>query len=165
MTEDTRPDPPLAAAPVEMLSAFLDFHRATLLWKLAGLSEEQLGRPMVPSGTSLLAILKHSVYVERYWFRRVFAGEDVHIPWSKDDPNGDWRLEPDDTPAEITALYLDETARSRAIVAGASWDDLAKASAKGHTLGWILTHMVEEVARHNGHADILREQIDGVTGE
>ena len=165
MSDDTRPDPPLAAAPVEMLSAFLDFHRATLLWKIEGLTDEQLRRPMVPSGTSLLALVKHSAYVERFWFRRVFAGEDVEIPWSKDDPDADWRLEPADTSGAIIVLYGDEIARSRAIVAGAAWDDLAKASPQGHTLGWILTHMVEEVARHNGHADILRKQIDGKTGE
>jgi hypothetical protein len=106
-----------------------------------------------------------SAYVERWWFRRVFAGEDVSFPWSKEDPDADWRLEPTDTNADIVALYQEETARSREVVRGASWDDVAKSSPKGHTLGWILTHMVEEVARHNGHADILREQIDGKTGE
>lgn len=165
MAEDNRPDPPMAAAPVEMLSAFLDFHRATLLWKIEGLTDEQLRRSMVASGTSLLAIVKHSAFVERWWFRRVFAGEDVEIPWSREDPDADWRLEPTDTVAGIIALYQDETDRSREIVRGASWDDVAAFTPKGHTLGWILTHMVEEVARHNGHADILREQIDGVTGE
>lgn len=165
MSEDTRPDPPKAAPPVEMLSAFLDFHRATLLWKIEGLTDEELRRPMVPSGTNLLGIVKHSAYVERWWFRRVFAGEDVEFPWSEADPDAEWRVEPTDTTEDIIALYRDETARSREIVRGASWDDLAKASSKGHTLGWILTHMVEEVARHNGHADILREQIDGRAGE
>jgi hypothetical protein len=66
MSEDIRPDPPMAAPPVEMLSAFLDFHRATLLWKIEGLTDEELRRPMVPSGTCLLGIVKHSAYVERW---------------------------------------------------------------------------------------------------
>jgi hypothetical protein len=164
MEEDHRPEPPMAASPVEMTSAFLDFHRATLLWKIDGLTDEELRRPMVPSGNCLLSIVKHSAHVERWWFRRVFAGEDVDV-WPEADPDADWRIEPDETTAQIIALYNDETARSRAIVDGANWDDLAKASRKGHTLGWILTHMVEEVARHNGHADIFRELIDGKTGE
>jgi uncharacterized damage-inducible protein DinB len=165
MAEATRPEPPLAAPPVEMLSSFLDFHRATLLWKIDGLSDEQLRRSMVPSGTCLLGIVKHSAYVERWWFRHVFAGETVEFPWTEADRDADWRIEPTDTTAGIVALYEDETARSREIVSRAAWDDLARATRKDHTLGWILTHMVEEVARHNGQADILREQIDGMTGE
>jgi uncharacterized damage-inducible protein DinB len=165
MAEDTRPDPPMAAPPVEMLSAFLDFHRATLLCKVEGLTDEQLRRPMVSSGTCLLGIVKHSAYVERWWFSRVFAGDPAELPWSKEDPDADWRIEPTDTTAGILALYQSEIARSREVIQGAAWDDVAKFSPKGHTLGWILTHMVEEVARHNGHADILREQIDGKTGE
>jgi hypothetical protein len=87
------------------------------------------------------------------------------MPWSKEDPDADWRIEPTETTEAIVALYQAETARSRDIVRGAGWNDQAMNSPKGHTLGWILTHMVEEVARHNGHADILREQIDGKTGE
>lgn len=165
MTEDDRPEPPLAAPPVAMLSAFLDYQRATLLRKVDGLSDEELRRAMVPSGVCLLGIVKHSAYVERWWFRSVFAGEDVPKGWSEADPDADWRIEPADSTAAILALYRDETAHSREIVAGAAWGDVAKLPGRDHTLGWILTHMVEEVARHNGHADIMREQIDGVTGE
>ncbi len=165
MSEDTRPNPPHAAAPVEMLAAFLDFLRATLLWKTEGLTDEELRRPLVPSGTCLLGLVKHSAYVERWWFQMVFAGLDVPVPWSDSDPDADWRIEPTDTTADIVTLYRAETARSREIVAGASWDDRAKRPGKDHTLGWILSHMVEEVARHVGHADILRELIDGKTGE
>ena len=165
MDGDNRPDPPLAAPPVEMVSAFLDFHRATLLWKTEGLSDEQLRRPMVPSGVCLLGIVKHSAYVERWWFRAVFGGEDPPFPWTEEDPDADWRIEPDETTEAIIALYRDEVERSRAIVVGAGWDDRARRAGRDHTLGWILTHMVEEVARHNGHADILRELIDGTTGE
>lgn len=148
-----------------MTAAFLDFLRATLLWKIDGLSDEEVRRPMVPSGTCLLGIVKHSGWVERWWFQRVFAGDDVQIIWQGDDPNADWKIEPDETTADIIAFYEAETRRSREILQGAHWGDVAKASGKEHTLGWIMTHMVEEVARHCGHADIFREMIDGKTGE
>lgn len=163
MFADHRPKPPFAASPVAMTSAFLDFLRATLLWKVDGLSDEELRRPMVPSGVCLLGIVKHSASVERWWFRSVFAGEDAPSGWSAADAG--WRIEPDETTAAILALYRAECDRSRAIVAGAAWDDVARRPGRDQTLGWILTHMVEEVARHCGHADILRELIDGKTGQ
>ncbi len=165
MSGEDRPEPPLAAAPVEMVTAFLDFHRATLLWKIEGWADEELRRPMTPSGVCLLGIVKHSAYVERWWFRGVFAGEEVSFPWREGDPDADWRIEPGEATEEIVALYCDEVERSRAAAAGAGWDDRARRPGFDHTLGWVLTHMVEEVARHNGHADILREAIDGATGE
>lgn len=165
MTVADRPDPPLAAPPVAMLSAFLDFLRETLVWKVADLSDEDLRRPMVPSAICLLGIVKHSAYVERWWFRSVFAGEDLPAGWSEADPDADWRIEPEETTGAILALYRDEVERSRAAVAGADWNDVARRPGRDQTLGWILTHMVEEVARHCGHADILRELIDGATGE
>lgn len=165
MDDDNRPEPPLAAPPKEMISAFMDFQRATLLWKAAGVSDEELRRPRTASGISLLGIIKHSAYVERWWFQRVFAGEDVPMPWSKEDPDADWRVEPHEMTDEILALYNAECARSREIVAAGSWDDRAKQHRTDHSLGWILTHMLEEISRHNGHADIFREIIDGKVGE
>lgn len=160
-----RPEPPAAAPPVAMTEAFLDFLRATLVWKLDGLSEADARRPMTPSGVSLLGIVRHSAFVERWWFAVVFAGEPLPTPWSDGDPDADWRIGDEDTIASVTAFYEAEIARSRAIVAGAGWDDRARRRGKPQTLGWILTHMVEEVARHCGHADIIREAIDGRTGE
>ena len=165
MTIDARPAPPLAAPPRETLAGFLDFLRATLLWKVDGLSDADLRRPLVPSGVTLLGMVKHLAHVERWWFRRVFAGEDVTFPWNEADPDAEWRVEPGETTEAILTLYRDECARSRAIVTAASWDDLACQERTDHTLGWILTHMVEETARHCGHADVVREQIDGKTGE
>ena len=155
----------MAAEPVTMVSAFLDFLRATLLWKIDGVSDDDLRRPMTASGVSLLGIVKHSTFVERWWFRFVFAGEDVSIPWREGDRDADWQIEPGETAEEIVRLYRDEVERSRAIVAGAAWETRAAKEGHEQTLGWILTHMVEEVARHCGHADILREAIDGATGE
>jgi uncharacterized damage-inducible protein DinB len=168
MTEDNRPEPPHVGSEAETLRGFLDFHRATLLWKLEGLDDEQLRRAMVPSGTSLLGLVKHLAYVERSWFQRVWAGQEVSFPWTQDDPDADWRIEPDETTEDILALYDGECDRSRQIVAAASALDEAVVHPRWKeavSRRWILTHMIEETARHVGHADILREQIDGVVGE
>lgn len=157
---------PRAAPEKVMLGAFLDYCRATLLLKIAGLSDEELRRPMVPSGITLLGMVKHLAYVEIWWFSVVFAGEDDPAPWSEDDPDADWRVEPDESTAAIVALYQDAAARSRAIAEAASLEDHAgRPDRSDHTLRWIMLHMIEETARHNGHADIMREMIDGVTGE
>jgi uncharacterized damage-inducible protein DinB len=166
MTTDNRPEPPHAGSEVETLNGFLDFQRATLLWKLEGLDDQQLRRAMVPSGTSLLGIVKHLAYVERSWFQRVWAGQEVSFPWTEEDPDADWRIEPDETTQDVLALYDGECARSREIVAAAtSLDETAKVRWGKVSRRWILTHMIEETARHVGHADILREQLDGATGE
>jgi len=164
-----RTDPPEAASEQETLAAFLDYHRATLLWKVEGLSDGDLRRPLTPSGMSLLGLVKHVAYVERWWFQAVFAGQDMSFPWTEEDPDADWRPEPDEPAAGILDLYRVEAARSRTILAGSHLDDLAK---KPHhprngrqSLRWIVIHMIEETARHNGHADLMREAIDGMTGE
>jgi uncharacterized damage-inducible protein DinB len=168
MTEDNRPEPPHVAGEAETLEGFLDFQRATLLWKLEGLDDEQLRRGMVPSGTSLLGLVKHLAYVERSWFQRVWAGQEVSFPWTREDPDADWRIEPDETTADVLALYHRECDRSREIVAVTS--SLGEAVVHPRwkeevSRRWILAHMLEETARHVGHADILREQLDGAVGE
>lgn len=155
----------MAAAPVEMVSAFLDFLRGTLLWKIEGLSDDDLRRPMTPSGVTLLGLVKHSAGVERFWFRQTFAGEDVSTPGLTDGSSADWRIEPEETTDAVVELYRAEVDRSRAIVAGQAWGAPAAKPGAKQTLGWILTHMVQEVGRHCGHADILREAIDGATGQ
>jgi uncharacterized damage-inducible protein DinB len=169
MTEDDRPEPPEQGNEAETLGGFLDFQRATLLWKLDGLDDGQLRRAMVPSGTSLLGIVKHLAYVERSWFQGVWDGQEVSFPWTKEDPDADWRIEPDETTADVLALYHGECDRSRGILAAtASLDEVVEHPRRqGWRMSrrWILTHMLEEAARHVGHADILREQLDGVTGE
>lgn len=167
-----RDDPPSAAPEKQMLESFLDWHRATVLCKIDGLSDEELRRPGTPSGVSLLGLVKHHAAVERWWFRRVFAGEDVPSLWTREDPDADWRIEPDETTEEILALYQDEVTRAQAITRRARLDDVARSprpnmplEPPGLMLRWIMLHMIEETARHNGHADILREAIDGQTGE
>ena len=149
-----------------MLSAFLDRYRETILWKLDGLTTEQASARLVPSASTLLGIVKHLAYVERGWFPIYFAGGPVNYPWPENEPDQDidFRVSATDTIESVSALYEQEIARSREIVDGASLDDLSKEQDRGpRTLRWIMVHMIEETARHAGHADILREQIDGAT--
>ena len=165
-----RYDPPEAAAEKEMVAAFLDYHRATLLWKVDSLSEADLRRSMTPSGLTLLGLVKHLAYVERWWFQYVFAGEDIDFPWTDADPDADWRVEGDEGVATILDLYRTQVARSREIASAADLDDRARRPhtrppGGDQTLRWIMLHMIEETARHNGHADLMREAIDGATGE
>ena len=150
----------------EMLAAFLDFERDTLLWKVAGLDEQQLRTPHTPSGMSLLGLVKHLAYVERNWFQSRFLGQEVYIPWRSGDRDGDFRIEPDETVGSVLAFYGAEVDASRRILAAAdSLDAVAKNADPPRSLRWILIHMIEETARHNGHADIMRELTDGQTGE
>jgi len=150
----------------EVLTGFLDYLRAVMLRKVADLDDDGLRQVMTPSGLTLLGMLKHLAYVERYWFRSVFDGEDVPFPWTDEDPDADWRVEPGESAEQIAALYRDECERARAIVAAASLGDTVT-SPRGRTMSlrWILVHMIEETARHLGHADIMREAIDGSTGD
>lgn len=149
-----------------MLAAFLDYHRDTLPRKLSGLGDDDVRRRLVPSATTLLGIVKHLAYVERWWFQDVFAGRDIDYPWTEEDPDAEWRVDPSDTTGEILALYEREVEVSRQIVASAgSLDEVACRPGKEMTLRWIMVHMLEETARHNGHMDILRELADGATGE
>lgn len=169
MTGLPSPDPPprtpRAGAEKDLLCAQLDDKRTILLRKVAGLSEDDLRRAPTASSLSLLGLLKHSAYARRWWFRRVFAGEDVSFAWEDEDPDFDFR--PDETAQEIAALFRDEAERSRAIIAAASLDDAARATRPGQeaTLRGIIVHMIQEMSRHLGHADIIRETIDGATGD
>lgn len=160
--------PPREGTDREMLLRFLDYQRGVVLRKMAGLDEEQLRRPMTPSGLTLLGMVKHLAYDERWWFRAVLMGEDVDLPWTDEDPDADWRVEPGETTESIVALYLDEVARSREITRGKRLTSKATRTEPDRdraTLRWILFHMIEEIARHLGHADIMREVIDGATGD
>lgn len=150
---------------LETLARYLDGYRDVILWKLEGVDEEQARRVLVPSLTSLLGMTKHLAYVERYWYQRVIAGRDVHIPWSDDDPDADWRIGEDETVGDVIRLYEAEVAESRRIHAALDDPDLlVDEDGDQVSVRRILIHMVEEVARHAGHADILRELIDGSVG-
>jgi uncharacterized damage-inducible protein DinB len=159
--------PPRVAGEREALAAWLDYHRATLLQKLEGLDDEQLRRPMVPSGVCLLGLVKHLTAVEHGWFVVVFArtGErDLFV--RADGSEADFEIEEDENTESVVDGYLRACRRSREIAAAASLDDTAPHPRHGELdLRWILIHMIEETARHNGHADVIRELIDGVTGD
>lgn len=150
----------------ETLLAFLDNNRAVMVWKLDGLSEGDARRPMVRSGTNMLGLVKHLAWVERWWFEDNFAGREVDFPWSDDDPDADFRVEAEESIADIVTLYEVAVADSNEIIDSADLDDLAAVSRDGvsRSLRWIVGHMVEETARHAGHADIVRELIDDNTG-
>lgn len=163
-----RVEPPVAGTEKEMLSGFLDFLRGTIICKLEGLSDAEVRRPHEPSGLTLLGIVKHLADVERGWFREVFAGEARAGVADPEHDDRSWRIDPSETTADVLALYESEVARAREIVRNADMDATATAPGsemEGLQLRWIMTHMIEETSRHCGHADLIRESIDGQTGE
>jgi len=164
-----RPEPPISGSEKDVLVGFLNFLRETILWKADGLSDEELRRTHAPSSLTLLGIVKHLAYVERWWFQKMFLDADVDFPWTEEDPDADWRVEPHDTTQAIRALYRQECAIANRIVDEHDLDDTIRSTARpdreGMQLRWIVAHMIEETARHCGHADLIREAIDGQTGE
>lgn len=171
-----RHDPdPLADEPT-MLGQYLDYHRATLVQKASGLTRAQLATRVAPSDLTLAGLLKHAALNEDHWFGVVLLGRPAAEPWASvpwdDDPDWEFRTALDDEPDELIALYEETCERSRAHVAEAlaagGLDALSAPQPRPgdrFTLRWILLHMIEEVARHNGHADLLRQAADGATGE
>jgi hypothetical protein len=163
-----RIEPPMTGDERTMLRAFLDFHRATLALKCAGLGDDELRRRSVPtSSLTLLGLVRHFAEVERNWFRRVMAGEDVGRVWT--DTN-DLQVAFDVDGAsgpEAFAAWQDEVARARRIEQEAPSLDVT-----GYATTWnsdvslrlVMLHLIHEYARHNGHADLLREGIDGAVG-
>jgi hypothetical protein len=154
-----------------LLAGFLDFHRDTLDWKCSRLADEQLRSRAVPtSNLTLLGMLRHLAYVERFWFREVWAGErfESEMFARTDDRDEEWNDLESDTGAAAYDRWRAEIERSRAVVAATDdFDAVFTREDTGERVSarWILIHMVEEYARHNGHADFLRESIDGEVGE
>src|SRR3984885_12236442 len=160
-----RPDGPLTGPERLLLQSFLDWHRATLLYKCAGLTGEQLAeRTVPPSGLSLLGLVRHMTKVERTWFRIRFAGEPVDQPYGEDAQAEFELLDPGRAAADYARL-TEEFKLADAAVAHASLDDTFVHRGEEMSLRLISLHMIEEYARHVGHADLLRERIDGATGE
>ena len=152
----------------ELLTGYLDWYRSVVEGKVADLSLPDAIRIMTPTGLSPLGIVKHLSDVEQSWFRERFAGEAIDAAWSDDDPLAVFRIEPGETVESTVALYRESTEHSRRIVAAAFLDDASVGESPfyGHvSLRWILVHLLEETARHAGHLDIMREQIDGRTGD
>jgi uncharacterized damage-inducible protein DinB len=172
-----RPEPPPAGDETATLLGFLDYQRATLAWKCSGLDAAGLNATVAASTMTLGGMLKHMALVEDSWFSRSLHGSDQRQPpfdtvdW-KADPDWEWHSAAADSPEQLRALWEDAVARSRSLVAealaGGGLDQLARRTwpdGRAPSLRWILCHMIEEYARHNGHADLLRESVDGLTGE
>lgn len=168
MRPDDRPEPPLAGDERETLNGFLDFLRATVAMKVAGLSDEDSRRPLVQTSPLMTpaGVVKHLTAVERWWFSHALA-DDTSLPplFQRGDPDFEMRLTGEDTVDALLGRYDEECRRSREVVRTLSLDDVAKGGKRKVSARWVLTHMIEETARHAGHLDLLRESIDGQTGE
>ena len=163
-------EPPHTADERATLIGFLDYFRTVFLRKVEGIDEAQARQTVPPSPMDLLGMTRHLADVERWWFRGAFTAEVTSgIYDSDDDPDLDWHHGPDDTLADALGHWHAEVARAREIVDATADLDTVAATVNPRrgaiSLRWILVHMVEEYARHCGHADYLREAIDGVTGD
>ncbi|MGP4027610.1 DinB family protein [Actinomadura sp. 3N407] len=157
---------PFTGEEKESLKVSLDRHRDVVLWKLQGLDEERARRPMTASGTSLLGLTKHLAAVEYGWFCETFGRETEPLPFDEDDPDADLRVEPGETTAGIVAFYGRARAASDRVIEELDLDSRGTAwHGATVTLRWVLIHMIEETARHAGHMDIVRELVDGATGD
>jgi uncharacterized damage-inducible protein DinB len=175
--EHGRPEPPIAAGETETLLGFLDYQRATFAWKCRGVDAAGFRQTVGASSMTLGGLVKHLALVEDGWFSRALLDREYLPPWNEvdfeSDPDWEWRTAADQSPEELLALWDRFVQQSRANVAEAltdsdGLDQLAKKTwpdGQAPSLRWIVVHMIEEYARHNGHADLLREAIDGETGE
>jgi hypothetical protein len=174
---DSRVDPPLLADEATTLRGFLDFHRDTFRWKCQGLTQQQMAQSLPPTDMTLGGMMKHIALVESSWFEDVYADRGLMAPYDvidwDADPNWEWRTARDDSPEELFALFDEAVGRADAVIeealAGPGLDGRSSKPSKRKdtefSLRWIIVHMIEEYARHNGHADLIRESIDGQTGE
>ncbi|MFI6351602.1 DinB family protein [Streptomyces sp. NPDC050743] len=164
---DGRPIPPMTGSEHALLEGWLDFHRATLELKCRGLDDAQVRQaPAEPSELTLLGLVQHLAEVERNWFQRVLAGREV--PPVFEEETG-YALDPERGLEEALAVWRREIACGRELLAGLPLDGTGRIvdepmAGVEVSVRWVLIHLIEEYARHNGHADILRERIDGVTG-
>lgn len=176
MDEQGRPEPPLEGDETATLLGFLDYQRATFAWKTAGLDAPGLDTTVGVSSMTLGGMLKHLALVEDSWFSQQLLGRDRGSPWNTvdwdADPDWDWHSAAEDTPDQLFTLWQDAVDRSRsnvtAVLAAGGLGQLAKRTwpdGRSPSLRWILCHMIEEYARHNGHADLIRESVDGLVGE
>jgi uncharacterized damage-inducible protein DinB len=162
----TRTDPPHHGCEREILEGFLEYQRSTVFIKARGLSDADAAKRLLPSLTTVTGLVRHLTDVERYWFREVLLGEAaVPFRYSKEDPDGEFRVtDANSLDAELIeySSALDEARKSAALL---QLDDRARDIRGDVSLRWVLVHMIEETARHLGHLDLLRELLDGETGE
>ena len=174
--EQGRTEPPFAASEIDTLLGFLDYQRATLEWKTSGLDAIGMRAALHPTTMTLGGILKHMAWVEDYWFTVRMLGNAPSAYWADvdwdADENWEWTSSAADSPDQLRTLWNESAERSREVVSivtsAGGFDQPVVSPFKdggAPTLRWILVHMIEEYARHNGHADLLREAVDGQTGE
>ena len=159
--------PPYEGDERTQLEAWLEWHRGTVPAKCAGLAEEHVWTALLPSSplVSVGGLVTHLTWVEKNWFERVMAGRDFPLPYSDEDPDGDFRRIGDDDLAAALARYEAQCAVSREIAADLPLDAVGKRRGEDVPLRWVYFHMIEETARHNGHLDAIRELLDGVVGD
>jgi hypothetical protein len=162
-----RQDPPGVAAERAMYQAWLDFHRGTLLWKCEGLTEAQLKSASVPpSSLTLLGLVRHMSAVERWWFRTWAAALTLpNLYWTREEEDGDFDSVAGADVRQDIAVFKRECLAGDEAVRDMSLDDTFEGRDRPISLRWVYVHMIEEYARHNGHADLLRERLDGSTGD
>ncbi|WP_199712206.1 DinB family protein [Kocuria tytonis] len=174
--EHGRPEPPQRADELTILFGFLDHLRATIAWKTDGLSTEQLRERPLPTPMMLGGMLKHLAYVEDHWFCHVLSGREPCSPWDavqwERDPDWDWNSAPENSADELRALWSSavDTSRQQWGLFAAEHSNPLDSQVGRPVRGdmnarWVVTHMIEEYARHCGHADLLREAIDGAVGD
>lgn len=167
----TRTDPPLSGTEFQTLAGFADFLRESVHLKAEGLDAAGLAATLAPSDMTLGGMLKHLAYVEDYWVSHILLGREPSAPWDEapwdDDADWDWHSAADDSPDQIRALWRSSVDKSRADFPR----DLDRLSIRTNrqdehfSARWVLVHLIEEYGRHAGHADLIRQSIDGVTGE
>lgn len=171
-----RPKPPTSGDGLETLLGFIEFHRATLRWKTDRLDAKGPAQTVGASTMTLGGLLKHLAFVEWYWFSWRLHHHPAPPPWDTvdwdADPDWDWHSAAEDPPETLRALWEEAVDRARTEVRGAldrggleQLAAVASPNGKSPSLRWILVHMIEEYARHNGHADLIRESVDGETGQ
>src|SRR5262245_36715232 len=176
LDDQGRPEPPLASGETETLVSFLEYQRATFAWKCSGLDAAGLQATVGASTMTLGGMLKHLAFYEDHWFSWRMFGNERQAMWHDDywdaDPDWEWHSAADDSPEELHALWQDAVGRSRDLLSetlvDGGLDQLAQRSlpdGRMPSVRWIVVHMIEEYARHNGHADLIRESVDGLVGE
>lgn len=164
---DVRPEPPRTGSERDQLTGFLDFLRSAVVLKAGGLTDDQARRPLVPSPlTTVAGLVSHLTYVEQYWFGVLYDRQpDPWLERFRDDPDAEFTAGQSTPIEQLVAEYVAQCARSREVAARHDLEDTVTHKREPVNLRWVLIHMIEETGRHAGHLDLLRELLDGSTGE
>ena len=163
---DTRREPRETAGAAETLTAFLDYFRATVVMKASGLSDSDGAKRLLPSLTTVSGLVRHLADVERHWFRNRMDGQHgVPARWTAGDPDAEFKVADGESLAAIIEDYEAACRESRDVLARYALDERCRGGGGAQSVRWVVVHMIEETGRHCGHLDILRELLDGTTGD